>query len=199
MVWKMPGDSEWAKSQNAHEPTRTYGEEIYRTLLGEINVNRVLEIGAAWGVSTMAILTANPKCHLTSVDPDPTIKAFQEVHINKMQDRWSWVQTKSEEFWKQNEQVFDVIYVDGSHLYKDVKNDLFQAWEKLRPMGLLILDDVTHPNNIKNDPTNGEAEYGVSLAAWELIVAKKAYWITTTDRLLAIRRGYDGKSTGNSN
>lgn len=35
----------------------------------------------------------------------------------------------------------DVIYIDGSHAYRDVKNDLMDYWPLVRPGGILFGDD----------------------------------------------------------
>jgi predicted O-methyltransferase YrrM len=37
---------------------------------------------------------------------------------------------------------FDLIYVDGSHIYGDVKRDLEQASRLIRPGGLICGDDL---------------------------------------------------------
>lgn len=36
---------------------------------------------------------------------------------------------------------FDFIYIDGSHVAKDVMSDIVLAWELLKPGGILIADD----------------------------------------------------------
>lgn len=36
----------------------------------------------------------------------------------------------------------DVVYIDGSHEYRDVKNDLMDYWPLVRPGGFLIGDDL---------------------------------------------------------
>jgi len=37
--------------------------------------------------------------------------------------------------------AWDLIYIDGSHDYQDVKNDFENSWSALRKGGLLVLDD----------------------------------------------------------
>lgn len=185
MSWRMPEKTDWAREMNEHEPTRVYGEEIHDVVkaYSKGRAMDVLEIGAAWGVSAAAILMANDKISLTSVDKDETAKAPSEVEANGWTDRHTFVLQTSDAFFAQNKKKFDVIYVDGSHLFENVHPDFFNAWDALKPGGLFIADDFTHMANRKVD-TNGQfSEYGVSLALWMLIVEKNITKINTTTRL----------------
>ena len=40
--------------------------------------------------------------------------------------------------------TFDLIYIDGSHVYKDVKRDLDNAWPLLNVGGIMCGDDLEH-------------------------------------------------------
>jgi predicted O-methyltransferase YrrM len=193
--WTLPQKTKWMASQMNHEPTRQYAEELselvalYCDSYPEQKEYKMLEIGCAWGVSTLSILLANKKIHLTSVDKNET-KADQEVAANDLLDRWNFINCPSETFWGSvSKETYDLIYIDGSHLYDDVKNDLLQAWDRITSGGLLIIDDYTHPKNIAGDPTrNNEAEYGISLACWELISEKQITDIRTTSRFLVMEK-----------
>lgn len=187
-MWKIPGDSAWALEQNLHEPTRAYGEEIHEKVQ-EIGYLNALEIGAAWGVSTLAILMVGDG-DLTSVDINVVPNTEMLVDTNGFSERWALAYMPSEEFWKVISQDFDLIYVDGSHVYHEVKNDLFEAWKRLLPGGYLMIDDITHIKNLHADVSNKRAEYGVSLAVWELIFAFKdeIESISPGKRILTIRK-----------
>lgn len=178
-IWSLPQTSDWMTEQMAHEPTRSYAEEIYR-LVQDHPYKKALEIGCMWGVSTLAILLAG-KGTLLSVDSSDGTHAGDEVWRNGLGPRWSFRLSRSDRFFGQNKDDFDLIYVDGSHEYKDVKNDLFQAWNILRPKGLLFLDDFVHPANLTG-------EYGVAMAAWELIKENHITEVGTTTRLLYLRK-----------
>jgi predicted O-methyltransferase YrrM len=41
----------------------------------------------------------------------------------------------------QGKTMFDFIYIDGSHLAKDVMTDACMAWPLLKPKGLMVFDD----------------------------------------------------------
>lgn len=181
MNWIMPENTDWAKQMNAHEPTRSYGQEIY-DLVKNHSYESALEIGAAWGTSACAILMGG-KGHLTSVDKDETAKAPQEVEANGWKDRFTFILSNSDEFFENNQESFDVVYIDGSHLYKNAKPDMFNGWDILKKGGLFICDDFTHPANVTVDDNGKFSEYGVSLALCELLKEKKITNIGTTTRL----------------
>lgn len=182
--FKLPQTTEWMQGQMEHEPTRSYAQEIYE-IVREFPYSKALEIGSAWGVSGMAILTAG-KGYLTSVDPNVN-ELTNEVRANGLEQRLTPYLMRSEKFWLENKGTYDLIYIDGSHLYKDFKNDIYEAWKVLNPDGLLICDDITHPANMKGDPTrDNEAEYGIAFGAWEFIKEHQITKIHTTTRLLYI-------------
>ena len=47
----------------------------------------------------------------------------------------------SYQFYKRNKKKFDLIIIDGSHLYKDVKSDIDNCKNLLNENGILIIDD----------------------------------------------------------
>lgn len=164
MSWTMPIKTQWMKEQSSHKPSMDYAEDIHK-VASRLKNFIALEVGAAWGFSTLAILEAGAK-HLTSVDNNQLIMAPSEAEANGYKNKYSWSCTRSETFWSENRDArFDLIYVDGSHLYKDVRNDLYEAWKVLNKGGLLLVDDWDHKLNIKAE--NDTTEYGVSLACWE--------------------------------
>lgn len=183
MSWQMPEVTEWAKEMNAHKPTLEYGREIFELVKSvKPDYQNALEIGSAWGVSALAILMAG-KGHLTSVDKDDQAKAPIEVEANNLLERFTFRLMPSDWFFAQNSKTFDLIYVDGSHLYDNAKPDFFNAWDALEAGGLFVCDDFTHPANIRVDDNGKFSEYGVSLALWELVKEKRITAIGTTTRL----------------
>lgn len=169
MPFKLPEKTDWMREQNQHGPTLEYAQEI-NAVVEEHGFTKALEIGCIWGVSTLSILLAQDNGILLSVDPipqtNPTMHALVEVRYNELIDRWSSFTGKSEVFWEQNKDKFDLIYIDGSHDYKEAHLDLFAGWVCLKKGGILLADDYLHPHNHDND-------YGVSLAVLELMQAKQ--------------------------
>lgn len=161
MSWSLPIKTNWMQGQSSHLPSMEYAKDIYK-VASKLKNFEALEIGGAWGFSTLALLEAGAK-HLTTVDPNVLIEAPNEAKANGYDHAWTC--QRSEDFWKENNSTFDLIYIDGSHLYKDVRNDLYEAWKVLNKDGLLLADDWDHPKNIVAEEQT--SEYGVSLACWE--------------------------------
>lgn len=61
---------------------------------------------------------------------------------------------------------FDLVYVDASHAYARVKQDVSAARRKIRPGGLLAMDDYE-----RSDPL-GLSIYGIKHAAHELCLSE---------------------------
>jgi len=163
--WSIPVKTDWMRKQSSHEPSMEYAKDIHQVITTYFKSNsfNALEIGGAWGFSTLAILEAGAT-NLMTVDPNPEIEAHNEARANGYPNH-EWFQMRSEKFWQTTLSKFDLIYIDGSHLYEDVRNDLYEAWKILNPYGMLLIDDWDHKKNIKAE--NDTTEYGVSLAAWE--------------------------------
>lgn len=181
--WSLPVKTEWMIEQMAHEPTRSYAQEIDEVVKQQKpDYKQACEIGNAWGVSTMTILLAG-EGRLTSVDKNQPIRAMEELRVNGLLGRCDLKQFDSEDFWKQNQIKFDLIYIDGSHLYEDVYVDFMEGWKHLKKGGLFICDDIVHPNNQQCDPDSKEMIYGVGHALLQMIVEYKITKIGTTTRL----------------
>lgn len=186
MSWKLPTKTDYMKAQMEHEQTREYAQQIHE-IVKEIkpDYKTALEIGAAWGVSALSILLAG-KGHLTSVDSNLSIKAPREIEANDLNDRWVCTYQRSESFWLENESTFDIVYIDGSHLYEDARNDFFNGWEALNEGGLFMVDDYIHEDNQKVDLPEDNPPYvmyGISLALWELVYAKQIKQIGTRSHI----------------
>lgn len=179
MSFKLPIKTDWMEKQMNHEPTRAYAEQIHN-VVKKLNPENSLEIGCAWGVSTLAILLGNPDCTLESVDLNPKTRADQEVLCNGFEHRWTFINSDSKSFWDNTQREYDLIYIDGSHKYSDVRNDLFKAWERTK---ILLIDDVTHKANKEWDKEADDIMYGISLACWELVLEKKIEKIKTEGKL----------------
>lgn len=72
---------------------------------------------------------------------------FSNIKAVGLQDRISAIKGKSSDILmnmiKQNE-MFDFIYVDGSHKCLDVALDLFLSWQILRDGGIMAIDDYLY-------------------------------------------------------
>ena len=89
------------------------------------------------------------------------------------------------------QQEFDVIYVDGSHFADDVLTDAITAWRLLKQGGVLIFDDILAPFYLRARANSAwainlflkyhEGEYNIFYAYVQQIILQKK--ITFTDHL----------------
>lgn len=165
--WHIPIKTDFMREQSLHEPSMQYAQDIHK-MASQLSGGFVaLEIGNGWAFSSLAILEAGAK-HLTSVDPNVMSHAQSEVDANGYTDKFAWTVCRSDKYWQENKDVhFQLIYIDGSHRFDDVKNDLHEAFKRLDSGGLLMADDVTHKKNQSVDIDGKSVEYGVSLACWQ--------------------------------
>lgn len=114
----------------------------------------ILEIGMANGMSGMYMAQAleeNGEGHLTSVDPfqDTQWKSAGLYNIEKagLADRHTLIQKKSYEAMPQllaEEKQFDLIFIDGMHLFDYTLVDMFYAILLCRKGGAIVVDDILH-------------------------------------------------------
>ena len=64
----------------------------------------------------------------------------------------------SDEFFKSNDVYFDLIYIDGNHLYDFVKNDLINSIKFINQNGLIVCDDYNSVGWWKNGVTKAVNE-----------------------------------------
>jgi len=62
--------------------------------------------------------------------------------MSKLNTNVKIVNNTSSFFFKKNKQNYDLIYVDGSHSYKDVLQDAFNSFKILKKNGIIIFDDL---------------------------------------------------------
>jgi len=109
--------------------------------------SRVLEIGSKEGRSALFWLEFFAGCHLTCVDLfraddagrfDRNLAAYG-TRLRKMVGP----SIKALGILREENAVFDFIYVDGSHQRDDVMIDCLGAWRLLRDGGVMLMDDYT--------------------------------------------------------
>lgn len=101
--------------------TRT---EIIQSLINKHNYKSYLEIGVQDGYNFNAIVCD----YKLGVDPDPNSAA-------------TYFDT-SDNFFKNNIQLFNLIFVDGFHSYAQVKNDILNALAHLKDKGIIVCHDM---------------------------------------------------------
>ena len=111
-----------------------------------------LEIGSFEGNSSMFVARTFRNSILTCVDPwikteDYEKKIlFSQIERNFRENVKKFgnikiIKSESDNFFSKNKEKFDIIYIDGYHLAKQVYNDCKNAWKILKKPGIMICDD----------------------------------------------------------
>ena len=132
------------------EDRHTIWAKILAPLQGRPHL-RYLEIGVCEGGSLLWMLEnvlTHPTARATGVDifPGDSEKIFRyNLKLSGFADKVAVMKGFSRDRLKElPKESFDVIYIDGSHMAKDVMRDAVLSWELLKIQGLLIFDDYQY-------------------------------------------------------
>ena len=128
----------------------SYVLTLYEIIL-ESNPEFVLEIGTGQCQSTRTILSAlaeNKKGKLVSVDlgdrAERISKELLEYFIQVIGD--SHEKSVFDKVKEKNVQVYDILFIDGDHSYKGVKQDFEMYSPLVKEGGLILMHDVCNKN-----------------------------------------------------
>ena len=160
------------------------------------NIKNMLEIGSYEGRSAVFFLNLFSNSTITCVDTwdggaeeqkflnskiieknfDTNLKKYSELN------RLKKFKTTSNDFFKNNKDKFDLIYVDGDHSCKQVYIDINNSWKILNKNGFLILDDYLwwFYKDLKMNPStainsfikNNYSEFS-KIVVWKQIIIQK--------------------------
>ena len=97
-------------------------------------------------------------------------------------NRLKKIKNTSDDFFSNNFQSFDLIFVDGDHSSEQVKKDINNSWKILNNGGYLILDDylwwyykdlTNNPAFIINNFISENLSNVSSLKVWQQVIIKK--------------------------
>jgi len=142
------------KSGAYFRPNYERGILIY-SLIKHFEITSMLEIGYGRGYSCFCAAKAFyelGKGKITTVDP-----ALDESQINELTrffpNEWfphiNFVKGYSNQFFSENHDKFDLIYIDGDHRYEAVLSDWSNSKERFSK--LLIFDDYHLPGKVQKD------------------------------------------------
>lgn len=118
----------------------------------ENGIKRSLEIGFSFGMSTSHLLVAN---HIVGGDAHIAIDPFQlsefyqgtglkNIYNQNLGGRFGWIAGKSNIVLPsllEKGQGFDLVFIDGSHLFSDTFVDAYYAYHLVPVGGFIIFDD----------------------------------------------------------
>ncbi len=126
-------------------------------LLTKYNLKSFIEVGSCGCQLSEAILIECPDVKVTSVDITfgPNSNRAGKLTLapiarlkKEYGDRYSTIEKPSVEASKVIEDsTLDLVYIDASHLYPDVVDDIKHWWHKVAPHGILSGHDYGHGQN----------------------------------------------------
>ena len=137
------------------------------------NINKILEIGSFEGQSSVFFadkLLENDKSFLVCIDPffdSGTVDGITTLFVNQdVKNRFLTNISKSknsnkithhcmtsDNFFLENKETFNFIYVDGCHNPEYVKRDVNNAFKILEKNGVLWMDDYLYGNRKEHKGT----------------------------------------------
>jgi SAM-dependent methyltransferase len=131
--------------------------DIIQFLINKTQAKKYLEIGVDEG-----LVLHNISCeYKIGVDPDPNSKAT--------------IYMTSDNFFKNNTEKFDIIFVDGLHHHDQVIRDINNSLLVLNKGGYIICHDMNPPTEIiQRVPRETEAWTGDCWKAWVLIRSQRS-------------------------
>lgn len=133
---------------------------LINKLIRDNNLRSYLEIGVSNPYSNFLKIKCARK---VSVDPCQECEYFSQECIREFK-RFIDHQTTSDEFFANNKETFDIIFVDGDHSYRQSLADLNNALKVVRTGGFVVMHDACPPcfentqldNFKKGLPYNGD-------------------------------------------
>jgi len=117
--------------------------ELINLLISHIDAQDYLEIGVRYGRCLSCIKAPNR----TGVDPAPVLHEVEEKYHAGLEGVEMHVCT-SDEFFARTSETFDVVFVDGMHLYEFAMRDLLNSLNRLNPGGFVVAHDLCPRNAV---------------------------------------------------
>jgi predicted O-methyltransferase YrrM len=159
------------------------------------NINNILEIGSYEGRSAIFFLKKFLKSNISCVDTWSGSDEHDKIEFTNIeknfdlntnyfikQNRLKKLKMTSNEYFENNNEKFDLIYVDGDHNSKQVSLDIENSWNILNKGGYLILDDYMwwYYKDLKKNPSSPINEFIINnineisnLTIWQQVIIKK--------------------------
>jgi predicted O-methyltransferase YrrM len=160
------------------------------------NVNNILEIGCFEGLSSVFFadnLLDNPKSSLTCVDPFLNIKTNDHacwlqnneelnfdynISVCKNSDKILVNKKTSDDFFKDNNKIYNIIYIDGCHELEFIKRDMENSFNALESNGIMWMDDYCGEDGIQIKKTMDdflkkyEGQYSLIHKGYQIAIRK---------------------------
>ena len=142
------------KSEDISKKWFTNNLYFIKKNLANTKIKNLLEIGSYEGRSALFFLDLFKITKISCVDTWSGSDEHKDINFHAIENNFD-LNTKSfkekktllkfkmtsDEFFKQNKNKFDFIYVDGDHAKDQVYKDLINSWSILNSNGFLLIDD----------------------------------------------------------
>ena len=171
-------------------------KQVLSPLAGKPNLH-YLEIGVFEGRSALWVLEhvlTDPTSRMTCIDlfPGDMEQHFRaNLELSGVPKKATVLKGFSQIVLKQLPlESFDLIYIDGSHVAKDVLVDAVLSWQLLKPGGILMFDDYLYKQQTLPPELRPQLAIDAFLAAYktDLTVVNKGYQVIVTKQRAAVSR-----------
>lgn len=131
----------------SNEPVCNNKVSLMNFLLKYYGGKKYLEIGVLTG-KTIARVEARLK---VGIDPEFKFHLLDENLKRKIDADTVFLEMTSDEFFKINKTKFDVIFIDGLHLYEQAMKDTLNALNFLNKRGIIVLHDCNPRSEISGN------------------------------------------------
>ncbi len=108
--------------------------------------SKIINIGAGFGTSSLAMLEVRPEAFIWSIDPKPQLDERNNIAQAGFDGRVVRLLSKSQDIsWPSSIKV-NAVFVDGGHTEDDVKQDIKIYKPLVKKGGFVFFHDYRHPN-----------------------------------------------------
>jgi predicted O-methyltransferase YrrM len=139
-------------TQNFIKNTRSKSSDhdIIQAIVDACGYTSFLELGISTGNLCPRLRDNCPDLDLiVGVDNDPELFKDAKVMTSALSRNITYVNTTTDEFFANNNEQFDCIFVDAMHEYKQATRDFNNSLDVITPDGLIFLHD-TYPPSIEH-------------------------------------------------
>ncbi len=140
------------KYQFQYDDWFSHNINVWKSFLTKLKEIKYLEIGSFEGRSAVFVGELENVKEITCIDTFEGSEEIKDINfdlvykncsenLNKLKIPHKLIKDTSHNFFKHNDNKYNVIYIDGSHFYDDVKKDFINSMNCLEEDGILICDD----------------------------------------------------------
>lgn len=121
---------------------KKYGKLLYR-LSNFYQPKNILELGTSLGLGSFMLAKGNSKSNLDTVEACPQTLNVAKNYLSKFEIKnINFHESSFTSFIKQNNTIYDLIFIDGDHRSEKLKEQLELLSNQIHDETIIILDDI---------------------------------------------------------